>query len=102
MSKTNYSSEEMQRYFNDPEYRRKAARRALRWTVRHWIALVVGGGLTVVLLTWYSVYIFSGLPSLERLENPRPELATKIYAADGEVIDQLFYKNRTRVAIDTL
>jgi len=53
-------------------------------------------------VTWYSVYILNGLPTLEQLENPKPELATKIYSADGEVLDQFAYKNRTRVTLNRL
>jgi penicillin-binding protein 1A len=58
--------------------------------------------IAVVLITWYSVYILNGLPTLEQLENPKPELATRIYSADGEVLDQFAYKNRTRVTLDKL
>jgi penicillin-binding protein 1A len=53
-------------------------------------------------MTWYSIYIVNGLPTLEELENPKPELATKIYSADGEVLDQFAYKNRTRVTLNRL
>jgi len=49
-----------------------------------------------------SIYIASGLPSLEELENPRPELATRLISIDGEVIDQYYIKNRTRVTIDKI
>ena len=55
-----------------------------------------------MLIAWYSVYILNGLPTLEQLENPKPELATKIYSADGEVLDQFAYKNRTRVTLNRL
>ncbi|MBI4428509.1 MAG: PBP1A family penicillin-binding protein [Ignavibacteriales bacterium] len=46
--------------------------------------------------------MISGLPSLEKLENPQLELATRIYAADGDVLDLLSYKNRTSVTLDKL
>ncbi|MBS4027861.1 MAG: PBP1A family penicillin-binding protein, partial [Ignavibacteriales bacterium] len=48
---------------------------------------------------WYWQYLISGLPSLEELENPKPELATKVYSIDGEVIDQFFIKNRTHIPL---
>jgi penicillin-binding protein 1A len=48
---------------------------------------------------WYWQYLISGLPSLEELENPKPELATKVYSIDGEVLDQFFIKNRTFVPL---
>jgi penicillin-binding protein 1A len=48
---------------------------------------------------FYIAYLFSGLPSLEKIENPRPELATRVYSADGEVLDQFFIKNRSYVSL---
>lgn len=64
-----------------------------------WTAAAAG---FVALLAAYAVYLISGLPSLEQLENPRSELATKIYSSDGEVLDQLFVKNRTRITLGEL
>ncbi len=97
-----YSSEEMSRYFNDPEYRRSLLKRSRGFVLQHWGWLMLGFGLMLVLLVWYGFYIASGLPSLEKLENPRPELATKIYSEDGEVLDQFSVKNRTRIQLDRL
>ncbi|HQT91387.1 MAG TPA: PBP1A family penicillin-binding protein [Candidatus Kryptobacter bacterium] len=48
----------------------------------------------LVFLVGYGFYVISGLPSLEELENPKPELATRVLSADGQVIDQFFLKNR--------
>lgn len=56
----------------------------------------------IVLLGLYSGYLVSGLPSLEQLENPKPELATKVYSIDGEVLDHFFIKNRTRAILDQI
>jgi penicillin-binding protein 1A len=56
----------------------------------------------VVLVGLYSAYLISGLPSLEQLEHPRQELATKVYSSDGETIDQFFIKNRTPVTLNQL
>ncbi len=56
----------------------------------------------VILLGGYGAYLISGLPSLEQLENPKQELATKVYSGDGEVIDQFFIKNRTPVTLKQL
>ncbi len=102
MDNKKFSSEKMARYFNDPEYRHgnmKINKRYFSW--RH-IVFFSSFFIIAVLLTWYSVYILNGLPTLEQLENPKPELATKIYSADGEVLDQFAYKNRTRVTINKL
>ena len=102
MAKQTYSSEEMDRYFNDPEYRRKLARSMGGFSRRQQLMILGGGVLLIALFVWYGFYIVSGLPPLEKLENPRPELATKIFSSDGDVLDQLFYKNRTRVALEKL
>ena len=55
-----------------------------------------------VLLVIYTIVLLSGLPSLEQLENPKPELASRVLSADGEVLDQFFIKNRTRVTREQL
>ncbi len=56
----------------------------------------------LIFLAIYIPYIISGLPSLEELENPKAELATKVYSIDGEVLDQFFIKNRTRANLKEL
>ncbi|MCL4511614.1 MAG: PBP1A family penicillin-binding protein [Bacteroidetes bacterium] len=92
--KWRYSREVMERYFNDPEYR-KSARKKKKRTTRNKRAFRFGIiTALVVLLTGYVFYVISGLPSLEELENPKPELATRVLSADGQIIDQFFMKNR--------
>ncbi|HTY59959.1 MAG TPA: PBP1A family penicillin-binding protein, partial [Bacteroidota bacterium] len=95
-----YAPAEMDRYFNDPEFRRKRSRRNLwqRFSTKTKILL---GALALFLLIGivYWNYLVSGLPSLERIENPKPELATKVYSSDGEVLDQFFIKNRSHLAL---
>ena len=102
MADNSFSSDEMQRYFNDPEFRRKHIHKAGRLFRKSRLFLYAGILIGVVFLTWYSIYVISGLPSLEELENPKPELATKIYSSDGVVLDQLAYKNRTHITLDKL
>lgn len=43
----------------------------------------------------FLIYLAQDLPSLEQLERYDPELATKIYSADGIVIKELFTKKRS-------
>ncbi len=68
---------------------------------RHKIWLTVTAGL-IALVVVYGVYLFSGLPSLEQLENPKPELATKVFSIDGELLDQFYIKNRIQVTMKDL
>jgi penicillin-binding protein 1A len=102
MADKKFSSEKMERYFNDPAYRHGNMKLHKRYLNRKYLLLFGGMFILVALITWYSVYILNGLPTLEQLENPKPELATKIYSADGEVLDQFAYKNRTRVTLSKL
>lgn len=99
-----YSSDEMERYFNDPEYRRrKLSAQDLPPMKKKSRKVILGSSLVGLLLIGaYFAYLISGLPSLERIENPRPELATKVYSVDGEVIDQFFIKNRSYVSLDEI
>ena len=64
--------------------------------------VITAGIACAALLTMYAIYLISGLPSLEQLEHPKPELATKVYSIDGEVLDQFFIKNRTQVTLPQL
>ncbi len=92
--KRRYSKEEMDRYFNDPEYR-KSARGKKGNSNKQKIALKLGiWSAVLVFVVAYGFYVVSGLPSLEELENPKPELATRVLSADGQVIDQFYLKNR--------
>jgi penicillin-binding protein 1A len=102
MADKKFSSEKMERYFNDPAYRHGNVKLKKRYLSKKHLIVFVGIFVVVALLTWYYVYIINGLPTLEQLENPKPELATKIYSADGEVLDQFAYKNRTRVTLNRL
>ncbi|MBZ0198512.1 MAG: PBP1A family penicillin-binding protein [Ignavibacteriaceae bacterium] len=49
-----------------------------------------------------TIFIFSGLPSLEELENPEPQLASKVFTEDGELLGQYFIENRIETDIDSL
>ncbi len=101
--KPKYSSEEMKKYFNDPKYRESLLTRSKGFFRRHRFYFF---GLFIVMLVLMGVYynyVVSGLPSLEELENPRPELATKIYSIDGEVLGTFYStKNRTYVSYDQI
>lgn len=102
MSGKDFSSKEMKRYFSDPEYRHAHMQLKGKFLDKKHLIIYAGIFLFVMLTTWYSVYVINGLPTLEQLENPRPELATIVYSGDGEILDQFAYKNRTHVTLDKL
>jgi len=61
-------------------------------TVKRFLLLVIGAMLIGIIgLTMYIVFfIVDELPSFEQLENPPQELATRVFSADGKVLD-MFY-----------
>lgn len=66
-------------------------------------AILIGLAAAAVFLIIFSIYVLSeGLPSLEELENPKPELATRVLSADGEVIDEFYLKRRTYMPFDSI
>jgi penicillin-binding protein 1A len=98
-----YSPGEMERYFNDPEYRRKRQQQSPRVQLSRKTQVKIAlGTLVAAACVVYGVYLFSGLPSLERIENPKPELATKVYSVDGEVLDKFYIKNRSHVSFQEI
>jgi len=56
--------------------------------------------LTIIIVLGLSVfiwYISQDLPSLTKLEQIDPSLATQVYSLDGQIIDSFHHKNRTIV-----
>jgi penicillin-binding protein 1A len=101
--KPSFSSEEMKKYFNDPKYREELLRRSKGFFKKFRLYFLGAFVLFIAFLVWYYFYVVSGLPSLEELENPRPELATKVYSIDGEVLGTFFLtKNRSYVNYDQI
>ncbi len=67
-------------------------RRPLRYV---YVVLVLG----VVACAAYLFILSRQLPSLQQLEEYNPELATKLYSADGQVFKEFFVKNRVLVPL---
>ena len=101
-SKKKNKSFQREEYFNNRDYRRvmlKKKKRSLS-TGRK-----VAVGFMLVLLFLIGIYVvnlFRGLPSLAALENPKQDIATRIYSEDGELIDKFYIENRTIVSIDDI
>ncbi|MFA8342998.1 MAG: transglycosylase domain-containing protein, partial [Rhodothermaceae bacterium] len=46
--------------------------------------------------------ISAGIPSLEELENPQAQLASRVYSADGELIARYYLQNRVETSLDSI
>jgi len=78
--KGNFSSEQMRRYFTEPKYRDEMYLRSKNFFKKYWYAFTGGGIVLLFLFIIFMKMVFAGLPSLEQLENPKPELATKVFS----------------------
>ena len=86
-----------EKYFDDSDYRNKRMKSKKKNKI--WI---ISGAAVLILLGVFLAFIYSGLPSLEELENPKPQLASKVFSADGELLGQYFIENRIETHFDKL
>lgn len=56
----------------------------------------------IVLMVYVYDTVSSNLPSLEQLENPPQNLATKVLSADGTVLDHFFVERRINLPYDSI
>ncbi len=57
-------------------------------------------GMVIVFV--YILYLHIDLPSIERLENYDPDLVTRIYSADGKLLNELYFEKRVFVELDQI
>jgi penicillin-binding protein 1A len=106
---SNYTEPDNDRYFNDPEYRKKirSQKNGSGKTGKSYlkIALYAFLGISLLLLVAlgaYTVYLFQGLPSLDMLDNPQTATASVVKSRDGAILDRYYIENRTHVTIDNI
>jgi len=116
MSNSDFDND-MDRYFNDPEYRRQKANENNhkyqktdsntskgnprgRKELFKWIGIVAG--ILIIFATGFTIYLFQGLPSIQDLENPQTAIASELKSRDGVVLDRYYTENRTYVPIEEI
>jgi penicillin-binding protein 1A len=99
--KGKYSDDELEKYFSDKSYRQKAKKKK-NTTNKVFGTAIIAALVFAILLSAYLAFLSSTLPSLEELENPKLEEATKVFSSDGELIDKFFLQNRTKVTLDSI
>ncbi|MBQ2141677.1 MAG: penicillin-binding protein, partial [Alistipes sp.] len=67
-----------------------------------WLFTLVGVAAVVTVFYMAKVEKLGPMPSFDELENPKTNLATQIYSADGEVIGTYFIENRTYLSYEEL
>jgi penicillin-binding protein 1A len=101
--------EDLERYFNDAEYRKKITRERNQKKIENaslgkkiWLFSITAVLLLAMVGSGYVYYLFQGLPSIQELENPRTAIASEVRSRDGVVLDRYFIENRTYVSIDNI
>lgn len=89
-------------YFSSRDYRQKMMKKKKKTSSYYWKSVIIGIIICLVAIGIYGSYLMQELPSLSSLENPKQDLATRIYSEDGELIDQFFLQNRTNVAFENI
>jgi penicillin-binding protein 1A len=97
--KTAYTKEELQQYFNDPQARREQSEVNQRDRRSQMALLGVAGvaaffALLFLLFTIYMIFLVTTLPSLDDLQNPKLNLASIAYTADGKELTRYMEDNR--------
>ena len=66
--------------------------------------IVFGSVLLLVILFFFCVAkgLFGTMPTFDELENPRTNLATEIYSADGKILGTYYIENRSNVRYSEL
>lgn len=111
MSNSDYN-DDMDRYFNDPEYRRKKAAERQKQGGENPDGLFnrqklfriakISAMVLVVAFFGFVFYLMQGLPSIEELENPDTAIASTVKSRDGTVLDRYYTENRTWVNLEDI
>ncbi len=67
-----------------------------------WFWMLYFGGILALFLVFFLISIFGDLPSFDKLENPKNDLATQIISEDGKTIGKIFKENRTPIKFKDL
>lgn len=104
---------DMDRYFNDREYRKKISENKKKekkagnsfndlFSNKYIRISLIAFAVILVAIGGYVYYLFQGLPSFQELENPKTAIASEVRSRDGVVLDRYFIENRTHVSIENI
>jgi penicillin-binding protein 1A len=80
----------------------KNSKKEDKYLKRFWIIILSPVAIVILVLSSISLGLWGFMPSFEELENPRSNLASEIYAADGVLLGTFFIHNRSNVGFDEL
>ncbi|KAA9333536.1 penicillin-binding protein 1A [Adhaeribacter soli] len=80
----------------------KAYARLVNWLWRFFAFGLIGFLVYLFLVDINFLFLFGASPSLDKLENPKTELASELYTADGVLIGKYFRENRSPVKYEKI
>ena len=81
---------------------RKSPRKIIRIVWILFFFMVISPPLLIYMVEKDALGLFGGLPGLERLERPDPNLSSELIAADGSILGKYYRTNRSNVTYDEL
>lgn len=72
------------------------------WIKRFWISYFCGVVLVFILFIFISLGFLGFMPSFADLENPKTNLATEVFSADGELLGKYYLENRSPCKFEEL
>ena len=67
-----------------------------------WIVIFLPVVLALLIFGTISLGLWGFMPSFEELENPKSNLASEIYSADGELLGTFYIHNRSNIEYEDL
>lgn len=87
---------------NPKEEQRNLPRKIVRVLWLLFFMVIIGPPVLIYMVEKDAMGLFGGLPSLERLERPDPDLSSELIAIDGTTLGKYYRHNRSTVTYDEL
>lgn len=91
--------------YNQPSNKKNSKKPKMeksKWIKRFWIAYICGVIFVFILFTFISLGFLGFMPSFADLENPKTNLATEVFSADGELLGKYYLENRSPCKFEEL
>ncbi|MCH8903341.1 MAG: transglycosylase domain-containing protein [Bacteroidetes bacterium] len=84
------------------EGKTKKKRRYWLYALILWLSTAIGGSALALVILSAANGSFGPLPTFEQLENPKSDLASEVYSADGVLLGKYYYIDRSFASYDEL
>ena len=80
----------------------KQKRKFFNYIFKFWFLYFIGAAMVIVFFYGIAAGWFGKMPTFEDLEDPKSNLATEIYSADGKLLGTYYIENRSNISYDHL